>query len=163
MNTILTLFPVRLLLLGFLPVRVKELERSTFSFEEISGQKVLVEHRGSYRRLAGTRLERREIPGDWRNRLGTWECVDPGNGMVYERSLTLREQSGFLVLDAETYATVRQSSLAWGAVLQPISDSEAIIPGIQHSRSAGATLRAVPAEGGELLRFEGYLFRRASS
>jgi CubicO group peptidase (beta-lactamase class C family) len=155
-------FTVRLLLFGFLPVRVKELERSTFSFEVFCGRTVLVEHRGPYRRLAGTRLESPCLPAGWRNRLGTWECVDAGAGMVYERTLTLREQSGFLVLGAETWGTVRQSSLPWGAVLQPISDAEAIIPGIQHSRSAGATLRAIAAEGGELLRFEGYLFRRAS-
>ncbi len=154
-------FSVRWLLLGFIPLRLAELERSTFSFDEIAGSAVIVEHRGPFKRLAGTRLEKREIPAGWKGRRGKWDCIDPGNGMVQVRSLELREHSGFLVLNVKTFATVTQGSLPWSAVLQPLSGTEAIVPGLQHSRSAGETLRAVEAGGGELLRFQGNLFRRA--
>ena len=37
--------------------------------------------------------------------------IDPGDDMVQLRSLELREQSGFLVLDLETFAIVSQGSL----------------------------------------------------
>jgi hypothetical protein len=155
-------FSVRWLLLGFIPLRLEELERSTFSFEETAGSAVIVEHRGPFKRLAGTRLEKREIPAAWKGRLGKWECIDPGDDMVQLRSLELREQSGFLVLDVETFATVSQAGLPWGAVLHPLSGTEGIVPGMQHSRSAGETLRAVEAGVGEMLRFQGNLFRRAT-
>jgi CubicO group peptidase (beta-lactamase class C family) len=153
-------FTVRYLLFGFLPVRMRELERSTFSFRSIVGHEVIIEHRGPFRRLAGTKLVRVPIPPAWKARLGTWDCVDPGDEQVYVRSLTLSERSGFLLLDATTYAKARDSGMPWGAVLEPLSDTEAIAPGIQHSRSGGQTLLATQDGGGELLAFAGYRFRR---
>jgi CubicO group peptidase (beta-lactamase class C family) len=148
-------FTVRWLLFGFVPVRLAEMERSIFSFEDVSGRLILVEHRGPYKRLAGTKIERWPIPPAWAQRLGKWECMDTGNGMVYNRSITLREQSGFLIIDVDTFAEAVQGNLPWGAVLQPLSDDEAIVPGIQHARSAGETLRAVMRGGREMLRFAG--------
>jgi hypothetical protein len=41
------------------------------------------------------------------------------------------------------------------------SATDAVVPGLQRSRSAGETLRAVEAGGGEMLRFQGNLFRQA--
>ena len=101
------------------------------------------------------------LPAAWKSRLGKWECIDPGDDMDRVRSLELREQSGFLVLNVETFAVVSLGSLPWGAVLQPLSGTEATVPGLQHGRSAGETLRALEASGGEVLRFQGNLSRRA--
>lgn len=152
-------FTLRLVLFGFLPIRLEELERSTFSFQEIEDFEVILEHRGPFSRIAGTKLDPVPIPAAWRDRLGTWECLDPGDGLIALRTITLWEHKGFLVANVETLARIHESSLFGGAVLEPLNENEAIVPGIQHSRNAGETLQALMKQGEELLRYNGCYFR----
>jgi hypothetical protein len=154
-------FTLRYLLLGFLPIRRDELERSTFSFQKINGFGVIVEHRGPFSRIAGTRLEPAPIPQMWKDRLGSWECLDPGDGMVSLHSLELKEYRGFLMMNVETYATVHERSQFGGAVLKPLTEDEAVVAGVQHSRTAGETLQAMSIQGKEVLRYNGCFFKRS--
>ena len=154
-------FMLRRLLFGLIPIRLEEMEKTTFSFTEKMGYGILIEHqRNGIESRIGTKLDPSGLITEaWRKRLGAYECLDTGDTPVYTKGLTLKENRGFLFATIETYSVACESSLKWPATFLVLSDTEAIINGV-HRGSKGDTLRSVFINGREYLRFYGHTFKK---
>jgi len=157
-------FQLKRMLFGIIPIPLKELEGRVYTFHDIEGYGVLIEHRSNgIESLLGTKLrDELHITEAWLPRLGTYECTDPGDEPVYTRSITLSEYMGFLVATVETYSVACEAGQKWPLTFLVLSDTEAVSNGV-HRGNKGQTLRWVLAGDEGALRFYGHTFRRVET
>lgn len=109
------------------------------------------------RSLLGEKLKQTALPDLWRKRAGTYRLTNAGSeadrkATGIPATLRLKIKNGFLMVDRISRVFDN------GAVLTPVSDSEAIIAGL--GRYHGDTVKFEIQDGVEVLRYSGFVARR---
>lgn len=128
-------FTPRLLLLGFIPITLKQQQ---LEIKAVSNTKAIVIVSKGDRILIGNEIKKSPINKNWKKYLGKYEFKN-ADEMSFIQSAELKEKDGFLVL--------KTHSETWGsltAVFKTISDTQAIDLGI--GRNRGYTLFLNPKE-----------------
>jgi len=149
------MFGLRYKLLGLIPISLGELDRVGIGRAKVSGREIVMARVGGEEVLAGERIETVPIPESWLKRVGEYEIVNAGADTVLVSGMRLRDDAGLLVVD---YSLPLFSNATMGVALAPLSDGEAVILGL--GRGMGETIRVVRGDGGESLRYSGYLLRK---
>ncbi len=120
----------------------------------IEGREVLVARSGGKEMVLGEKVAPPSLSPAWLGRLGRYEVVnaDPGFPVL---DLELRLREGYLCM---RYRMPQLSQSIIEVPLRPISDTEAIIPGI--GRTRGETVRMIDMDGGERIRYSGLIARK---
>jgi len=137
-----------------LPEGMAALRGARLRAQEVGGREVIVATTGEQRVVLGEKVASKPIPPAWQERIGHYEVVNPDEGFpLIEPGLKIRQ--GLLCM---SYKLPVLSDQTIQVPLQPISDSEAIILGL--GRTRGETVRAVPVDGQEGLRYSGFIVRK---
>jgi len=144
-------FDVAVLLFGLFALQPDELARLSISFDEVAGQKVIVEHEGSKRALLGARIEPPAIDDVWRARLGDYTIVNGQDDILLFDRFALKDDGGALVFAAGPVS--QPLMLPWA--LAPVDEDRAVVMGI--GRSRGESVSAIEHEGKPALRWSGYV------
>ncbi len=146
-------YKVQARVLGLFTFAVGTLRDTALSFATLSGRRVLVAERGGRRSVAALQLPAQPIPARWQKRCGAYTCANPDAGSpVQITEARLAVEDGFLV------AVVRAPQGELRVPLLPANDTEATTAGL--GRGLGDTVRAVPRDGGEVLVWSGFVFRK---
>ena len=119
------------------------------------GHEILVVTDKGENYLLGERIDPNPIPESWRKWLGELETTNPDDFSRMCEDLRLREEKGLLLLSYKIPGFQKEENRVW---FIPISDTEAIIPGL--GRGMGETIQALKINGEEQLRYSGYNFRK---
>ncbi len=146
---------IRYKLFGVLPVSLGTLSDVRLSRTRLAGHDALVATTGSQKMLVGEKLEPSTIPDSWRARIGEYEIVNGEGDYTRPEKVTLREQEGFLVIEA---AIPKISSVPLTRTVSAIDDNELRILGL--GRGKGETILAVNRDGREYLAYSGYILQK---
>jgi CubicO group peptidase (beta-lactamase class C family) len=138
-------------LLGLIPIDLDEVGRFGVSRKLVAGHEILTASDGKQEMLVGEKIMPIPIPAAWQQRVGPYEFVDSDEDALLIADLSLREQDGLLIVE---YTMPEFSKEKISMVMQPLSDSEAIISGL--GRGMGETVRVVNDNGVERLVYAGY-------
>ncbi|MBI3101237.1 MAG: beta-lactamase family protein [Burkholderiales bacterium] len=127
-----------------------------FSFQQIGGHDLILEHNGYGRYLLGERIRPYTIADNWRQRLGVYVPTDGQSREIVER-IELKEFGGFLAIDPRI---PMESGLSTTFLVRPESDDLAAIAGL--GRHFNEILRFGRDERGEYVIYNGVRLRRAS-
>jgi hypothetical protein len=149
-------FSGRILLLGFLRIKVGPLSSLEFSFGNYQGRDIIALHRFGERFLAGEKIKPFKLPDAWLKRLGNYDVINNDQDLVYIKSVRLSFEEGkfsaYYKMNDDDEKRERK------VALMPASDNEAYILGL--GRHMGDTISVEKSEGGELLRYSGYIFKK---
>lgn len=149
-------FSGRILLLGFLRIKVGPLSSLEFSFGNYQGRDIIALHRFGERFLAGEKIKPFRLPDAWLKRLGNYEVINNEQDQIYIKNVRLAFEGGKLI--AYYKGNGDDEGRERKAALMPYSDSEAYILGL--GRNMGETISVINEGDKELLRYSGYLFRK---
>jgi hypothetical protein len=125
-------FVPRLLLFGFLPVKMASIESLCLSVRSIDGQRVLGMEQYGLRIPFGVEYSPVDIPAAWAESLGKYHLTTQDKLPPFTSvRLTMKDGTLFLQLTARKAGKM-------SLVLRPISDSEAVVLGF--GRVAGVTV-----------------------
>jgi len=145
-------------LLGLVPIDLGNLARIGIKRELMAGHELLWATDGVHKILVAEKVTPEPILPAWRNRLGRYRIVNSGDDVMMVDDIELREEGGLLLMGyrlADEFGGDRVSAL-----LRPISDSEAVFPGLW--RGMGETVRVVLSDGAEQLIYSGYQLERSN-
>jgi CubicO group peptidase (beta-lactamase class C family) len=149
-------FSGRILLLGFLRIKVGPLSSLEFSFGNYQGRDIIALHRFGERFLAGEKIKPFKLPDAWLKRLGNYDVINNDQDLVYIKSVRLAFEDGkfsaYYKMNDDDEKRERKMAL------KPASDNEAYILGL--GRHMGDTISVEKSERGELLRYSGYIFKK---
>ncbi len=143
-------YDVRYLALGFLPIKVKQLNKYHFGFVSKEGMDIMVRTSEGLTQFFGNRIERDTIPQVWQARTGEYKGKFTKEEVEVIKHMELYMEDGFLMMNLElplfTDETLRLA-------LDPISPELAHIKG--HSRFTGDVLRFEEENGRDKLIYAG--------
>lgn len=139
---------------GLVPVRVSAFDDIRFSIVPVAGRQILVGRIGGESLMFGEKLKPGRIPETFRQSVGQYEIIDPGDGPNPD-SILLKEDNGLLIGEAH-FPLAPDLLLRIGFL--PISDDEAVTVGLGTGR--GDTLRLITTGNEERLGFSGIRLRR---
>lgn len=144
-------------ILGLVPVRVGLFEDIRLSTVSVAGRQVIVGKIGGESAVFGEKLTPPPIPESFMKRLGQYEIIGKIDGPAPDL-IVLREDAGQLIGEVR-FPERPQLLLRIG--FQPLSDNEAITPGLVSGR--GDTLRVIQENGEERLAFAGLTLRKKAN
>lgn len=142
-------------MLGFVSVDLGDISDIRFSRERIAGHSIIKASSGGQELLIGKQLDRVVIGEQWRERIGSYQIINPGADVLKVEDLCLEIEGGLLIMD---YAIPLSGQNRIRVALMPLSSSLARIRGL--GRGMGEVIQIVDRGGEEILRYSGYLFRR---
>lgn len=147
-------FTLKYNMLGLIPIGTDEIDKVGFGMTRVAGVDMLTASINGRTFPGGVRINRSSIPDVWLKRIGRYEIINPGEVFIFVNKIRIREDKGFLLLEARPlFGNFTQSY-----TLTPISDTECLICGV--GNSFGATLTGFTQDGWEYIRASGYLFRK---
>ena len=144
-------------ILGLVPVRVGLFEDIRLSTVSVAGRQVLVGKIGGESAVFGEKLKTLPIPESFMKRLGQYEIIAKIDGPAPDL-IVLREDAGQLIGEVRF---PERPGLLLRIGFQPLSDNEAITPGLVSGR--GDTLRVFQENGEERLAFAGLILRKKAN
>ena len=125
-------FIPKILLLGFIPIKLKE---SRFLFENIEGYSVMTQMEiGSGKELLAVKIDPYPISNNWKNQLGKYEVVNKLEGEVdFFQEFELIERDGLLIM------LFKQDKQKVEMALEVIDDSYSKVSGL--GRYSGQSLQ----------------------
>jgi len=149
-------FSGRILLLGFLRIKVGLLSSLEFSFGNYQDRDIIALHRFGERFLAGEKIKPFKLPDAWLKRLGNYYVINSDQDLKYIKSVRLAFEDGkfsaYYKMNDDDEERERK------VALMSASDNEAYILGL--GRHMGETVSIEKSEGGELLKYSGYIFKK---
>jgi len=145
-------YSLRLLLLGFLPIKVASLESLRLSVRSVEGRRILGMEQYGFRAPFGVEYLPVNIPAAWAESLGEYRLTTRDRLPPFT-SLRLKLNQGTLFLQA-TARKVGKMSL----VLHPLTNGEAVVLGF--GRTGGVTVELISQDGSRKLRFLGLEFEK---
>jgi hypothetical protein len=142
-------------LLGLFPIRIEELDGIGISRADVAGREILAARMHRREFPIGERIRPVPVPAQWLGRTGEYEIANLGEDAVLLEKVTLRADDGFLYVD---FSIPLLFPGTMNFAVAPISDDEAVIRGF--GRGMGETVRAVTANGENMLSYSGYLLRK---
>ena len=142
-------------LLGLFPIRIEELESVGISRADVAGREILAARMHGREFAIGERLRPVPLPAQWLGRTGEYEIANLGEDAPLLEKVRLRADEGFLFVD---YSIPLLFPGKMSFAVAPVSDTEAVIRGF--GRGMGETIRAVTANGENMLSYSGYLLRK---
>jgi CubicO group peptidase (beta-lactamase class C family) len=143
-------YDVRYLALGFLPIKVSQLNRYHFGFMRKADTDVMVRTSEGMAQFFGSRIEKDSIPPSWRKRTGHYKGRFSQEEAEIIQEMKLYVQDGYLMMNLKlpliTDVTLRLA-------LNPISDKLAYVKG--HSRMTGDVLKVKEENGEQKLMYAG--------
>jgi CubicO group peptidase (beta-lactamase class C family) len=146
-------FSGRILLLGFLRIKVGPLSSLEFSFGSYEGRDIIALHRFGERFLAGEKIKPFKVQNVWLKRLGNYEVINNEKDLVFINKVRLEYENGKL---NAYYLTNENDEREKKAAIMPVSDTEAVILGL--GRYMGETISIEKSGNEEILRYSGYKF-----
>jgi CubicO group peptidase (beta-lactamase class C family) len=140
-------------LLGLVRVPIAILKELSFRIEWRDGRPWLAFVVAGIPYGCAERLDPEPITSVWRERLGSYAILNPDPGTdVGHFALRLDKTSGFLLLEFKAFGDMASYPI------RTLSDSEFVTWGM--GRNMGEAGIFDPAEGGEALRFSGFILRK---
>ena len=145
--------------LGLFPIDLGELGQMAFSRATMAGRDVLIGRTNQQSRMVvGERIRPVPIPSSWRQRVGRYDIIDPGQEEALLDRLRLSIQDDFLVM---TGRFTTPTPFEFTHALEALSDTEAIVMGL--GMGAGETVEVRQEAGEEIVRYSGSRLRRTST
>jgi len=149
-------FSGRILLLGFLRIKVGPLSSLEFSFGNYQDRDIIALHRFGERFLAGEKIKPFKLSDAWLKRLGNYNVINNDQDLIYIKSVRLVFEGGkfsayYKMNDDDEERERKVASMS-------ASDNEAYILGL--GRHMGETISMEKSEGRELLKYSGYIFKK---
>lgn len=138
-------------LMGLIPIDIGDLSFIGIRREIVDGHELLRATDGVHEMLVAEKVTPGPIFPVWRGRLGRYRIANIGDDVTMVDNIELREDGGLLLMD---YQLVEFGGVKVSNVLNPISDSEAVISGLW--RGMGETVQVVRNDGVEQLIYSGY-------
>lgn len=148
-------FSGRILLLGFLRIKVGPLSSLEFSFGNYDGRDIIALHRFGERFLAGEKIKPYKVQNIWLKRLGNYEVINNEKDLVYIKKVRLAYENGKL---NAYYMSNENEERERKATIMPVSDNEAVILGL--GRHMGETISIEKSGNEEIVRYSGYRFTK---
>ncbi len=148
-------FALKYKLFGFIPVRLGNLEQMSISRNTVAGHELLVARSWGQDTLLGQKIVYAPVSERWRARAGIYEIVNGTHDVFVLDRIRMTFQNGLLVIEYSA-PLVAESEVSFA--ISPISDSEALIPGLGYG--TGDTIRAITIDGKDGLQYSGYRFKK---
>ena len=145
-------FSVKYKILGLFTFSLGELDYYEVSRAAIAGHEILKVSTKGRDLLIAEKISAVPVPEPWKNRVGEYRIDNPGDDFPLLENFHLRYEDGLLLAECEVPFFFKGKARF---PLRPISDTEAIIAGL--GRGMGETIKVVQVNGGEALRYSGYL------
>jgi len=145
-------YSVKYRLFGLFQFSLGELDYYEFSRDMVAGHEILKASTKGRDFLIAEKIAPTPIPESWKKRAGEYRIANLGDDVPLLEDIHLRFEDGMLLAEYAVPFFIK------GKVrypLRPISDTEAIIAGL--GRGMGETIRVVQVNGGEALRYSGYV------
>lgn len=154
-------FSTRVMLLGFLPIKVPGLGALEFGFQNIDNHDLLIVHQNGGTGLLAEKVKVETVPEAWQKRVGIYQIINMGKDYPLIDDLHLEYNNGILQMSAASpYYQEMGVNTRLQMVLKPISDTEAIIFGL--GRNKGETIRVVSTNEGEQILYSGYILQKVA-
>jgi CubicO group peptidase (beta-lactamase class C family) len=145
-------FSVKYKILGLFQFSLGELDYYEVSRAVIAGHEILKVSTKGRDLLVAEKITAAPVPEPWKKRAGEYRIDNPGDDFPLLENFHLRYEDGLLLAECEVPFFFKGKARF---PLRPISDTEAIIAGL--GRGMGETIKVVQVNGGEALRYSGYL------
>lgn len=143
-------YGMRLLLLGFLPVKLASLESLRLLVCMVNGQRILGMEQHGLRMAFGEEYTAGVIPATWAMSVGTYHLVHPGPLPPFT-TLRLKKQNDTLLIQT----TARKAGKLL-LIIRPTSDTEAVVLGF--SRVGGVSVELTNQDNITILKMVGLEF-----
>jgi CubicO group peptidase (beta-lactamase class C family) len=143
----------RLLLFGFLPVKIASIESLRLAVRSIDGQRILGMEQYGLRVPFGVEYSPVDIPATWAESVGEYRLTTQDKLPPFT-SLRLKMKDGTLFLQLTARKAGKMS-----LVLRPISDTEAVVLGF--GRVAGVTVELFYQDGVRIMKMIGLEFAKS--
>lgn len=145
-------------LFGLLPLKLGRLQRAGIGYQQIAGHEVATLYvDGRPRTVIAEKATPQPLSEAWEKNLGRYQSIN-AKGDVLLKNVVLRYEEGLLLMTLEVIVSPGEKEEQHTVVLQPITDSEAVIHGL--GRGKGDTVRFVDRDGERLLSYSGFLLNR---
>jgi CubicO group peptidase (beta-lactamase class C family) len=145
-------FSVKYKILGLFPVSLGELDYFEVSHAAIVGHEILKVSTKGRDLLVAEKISAAPVPESWKNRVGEYRIDNPGDDFILLENFHLRYEDGLLLAECGIPFFFKGKARF---PLRPVSDTEAVFAGL--GRGMGETIKVVRVNGGEALRYSGYL------
>ena len=123
-------------LIGFIPIALDGLEEIDFRTDKIGGHELIVGNFKGVDFLEGQKLEPRDIPPGWLDRLGEYILTNQLEPKILQiKKLKLSKKKGFLLM-----TLIMNSGENTTYIIKPIDDNNSVVGGL--GRSLGVNIRA---------------------
>jgi CubicO group peptidase (beta-lactamase class C family) len=143
----------RLLLFGFLPVKIASIESLRLAVRSIDGQRILGMEQYGLRVPFGVEYSPVDIPAAWAESVGEYRLTTQDKLPPFT-SLNLKIKEGTLLIQLTARKAGKMS-----LVLRPVSDTEAVVLGF--GRVAGVTVELSPQDDRKTLKMIGLEFAKS--
>lgn len=148
-------FSGRIMLLGFIRLKVGPLSTLEFSFGNYNGKEIIALHRYGERFLVGEKIKPFKVSNAWQARLGSYNVVNAGTDLVYIKTIRLAYENGKM---NAYYLSNDDDERERKVTIMPVTDTEAVILGL--GRYMGETISVSKSDSGEQLKYSGYIFKK---